>query len=221
MESRRASVRLTHRTGSLSTALPRRYSRTKSRICFGSCNVERCLKNPELLSRLLDQKLIDLDKEKQNFYEKYYDVTIVTARNLMLNHCGIGQTWNPRIQDIRRPTNHSGLRFDVTQMKASAVPPNLSRVLEAKTESQKYEIQSLRRDLQSTQDSLNSWAGQEDGVSKACPKQAAAVLRGSRTCEACKHLSEGVAPQGTEGRQIVLPWYHQVGVVKQKTSSEM
>ena len=41
-------------------------------------------------------------------------------------------------------------------MKASAVPSTLSGDLEAKTETQKYEIQNIQRDLQSTQDSLNS-----------------------------------------------------------------
>ena len=43
------------------------------------------------------------------------------------------------------------------KLKASTVPPNLSRDLEAEIQSQKTEIQSLQRDLQSTQDSLNSW----------------------------------------------------------------
>ena len=44
------------------------------------------------------------------------------------------------------------------QWKASAVPPNLTRDLEAKIQSQKTEIHSLQRDLQSTQDSQNSWS---------------------------------------------------------------
>ena len=39
----------------------------------------------------------------------------------------------------------------------SLVPPNLTRNLEAKIQSQKYEIQSLQKDLHTTQDSLNSW----------------------------------------------------------------
>ena len=43
------------------------------------------------------------------------------------------------------------------QMQESAVPPNLTRDLEAKIESQKHEIQSLQRKLQSTQGSLDSW----------------------------------------------------------------
>ena len=40
------------------------------------------------------------------------------------------------------------------QVKASAVLPNLNRDLEAQIESQKTEMSSLRRDLDSTQDSL-------------------------------------------------------------------
>ena len=50
------------------------------------------------------------------------------------------------------------LRSEVMQMQASAVSPNPTRDLEAKIQSQKkYEIQSLPRDLQKTQDSLKSW----------------------------------------------------------------
>ena len=33
-------------------------------------NIERCLKNLELLNEPLNKKLIDFDKEKQNFYDK-------------------------------------------------------------------------------------------------------------------------------------------------------
>ena len=43
----------------------------------------------------------------------------------------------------------------VIQLKASAMPPKLTRNLDAKIGSQKYEIQALQRDLQTTQDSLN------------------------------------------------------------------
>ena len=44
------------------------------------------------------------------------------------------------------------------QLRASALPPNLSRNLEAKIAGQKkYEIQTPQRDLQTTRDSLNSW----------------------------------------------------------------
>ena len=41
------------------------------------------------------------------------------------------------------------------QERASAVPPNLTRDLEAKIESQKYDIQSLQKYQKTTQDSLN------------------------------------------------------------------
>ena len=49
------------------------------------------------------------------------------------------------------------LRSEVTQLKASAVPPNLTRNLEAKIESQRFEISGLQRGLQTTQYSLNRW----------------------------------------------------------------
>ena len=43
------------------------------------------------------------------------------------------------------------------QLRASALPPNLTRNLEAKIDGQTYEIQTPQRDLQTTRDSLNSW----------------------------------------------------------------
>ena len=58
-----------------------------------------------------------------------------------------------------RPANRSRFsRSKVVQLTASAVPPNLTRNLEAKSESQKYQIQSLQRDPQTSQDSLHNWA---------------------------------------------------------------
>ena len=49
-------------------------------------------------------------------------------------------------------------RSEVVLMRASAVPPNITRNLEARFESQKYEIQSLPRDLRTTQVSPSRWA---------------------------------------------------------------
>ena len=40
---------------------------------------------------------------------------------------------------------------EVMQMEASVVPPNLTRNLGAKILSEKYEVRSLQRDLQTTQ----------------------------------------------------------------------
>ena len=89
------------------------------------------MRNLELLNQQLDQKLIDFDKEKLNVHEKY-DVTKMTEQKLRLNYKGIGQTWNftnpghqkasykfkesdksgiSRIQDIRRPANHSRIKL--------------------------------------------------------------------------------------------------------------
>ena len=49
------------------------------------------------------------------------------------------------------------LRSEVVQLDALAVLPTFTGDLEAKTGSQQTEVQSPRRDLQSTQDSLNRW----------------------------------------------------------------
>ena len=65
-----------------------------------------------------------------------------------------------RIQDIRRPAKTSRIVQRSLQMKASAMPPNLSRDIESAIESQKTEIQSPPRDPQSTQDSEQSEWGQ-------------------------------------------------------------
>ena len=55
--------------------------------------------------------------------------------------------------------------------------------------------------------------GQEDGVSKACPKQAAADSRGSRTCVCANTFYLWVwHTQGREGWINILPWYRLVGV---------
>ena len=49
------------------------------------------------------------------------------------------------------------LRSEIVQLQASAVPLDLTRDLEAEIESQKTEVQSLPRDSEPTQDSLNNW----------------------------------------------------------------
>ena len=54
--------------------------------------------------------------------------------------------------------------------------------------------------------------GQGDGIHKACPKQAAADPRGSRTCVCANTCLGRVAQAGEEGRINVLPWYRLVGV---------
>ena len=43
--------------------------------------MERCLKNIELIRRLLDQKKIDFNEERKNSFEQY-DVKIMNEQNL-------------------------------------------------------------------------------------------------------------------------------------------
>ena len=57
-------------------------------------NFERCSKNLKLPNRLEDQKLIDLNEEMMNFYEKH-DNTTMTQHMLRLFCSGSGQTWRP------------------------------------------------------------------------------------------------------------------------------
>ena len=70
----------------------------------------------------------------------------MTEQIMMLKFEGIGQTWDLMIQEIRK-------------LETSAVPPTLTRDLEAKIESQKTEVRSFQRDLQSTHDLVNNWDG--------------------------------------------------------------
>ena len=154
---------LMYRNESSCTTFGRRFATTKSGICWttaaldrigsGNSAILRDVWSLELFNQPLDQKLIDFDKEKQNFYEKY-DVTSMTEQNLMLYRT------NQESHESRTPEGLqliSEVRREVMQLKALAVPPNFSRNLEAKIESHKTEIQSVQWDPHSTQDSLNSW----------------------------------------------------------------
>ena len=89
--------------------------------------------------------------------ENQNDVTITREQHLMLHHEGIGH--NPESLESRTTEDQHivrELRSEVWQMRASAVAPNLTRDLGAMIGSQKYERQSLPRDLQTTHDSMNS-----------------------------------------------------------------
>ena len=154
---------LMYRNESSCTTFGRRFATTKSGICWttaaldrigsGNSAILRDVWSLELFNQPLDQKLIDFDKEKQNFYEKY-DVTSMTEQNLMLYRT------DQESHESRTPEGLqmiSEVRREVMQLKALAVPPNFSRNLEAKIESHKTEIQSVQWDPHSTQDSLNSW----------------------------------------------------------------
>ena len=89
--------------------------------------------------------------------EKQNDVTITREQHLMLHHGGIGQTQNPS-NPGKQKTSKSCANYAAKfgTWRASAVAPNLTRDLGAMIGSQKYERQSLPRDLQTTQDSMNS-----------------------------------------------------------------
>ena len=87
------------------------------------------MKNLELKNEPLDQKLIDFDPEKQNFYEKY-NVTI-WGSIIKESFKSLSRTQDTEGQPVIRE-----LRSDVVHMKASAAPPNLTRDLEATIESQ-------------------------------------------------------------------------------------
>ena len=84
-------------------------------------NIEKCLKNLELISQPLDQ----------NFYEKY-DSKITPEQDLML-YCN----WNRTDLESRKSRTSEGqqiirdLRSEVMQLKASTIPPNLTRNFEA------------------------------------------------------------------------------------------
>ena len=109
-------------------------------------NLERCWKNLESLNQPLDQKLIDFDEENKNSNEKY-DATTMTERNSMLlfRDRSNFESHESRTSDGQQLVRE--LLSEVVHLRASAVPSNLTRDLEAKTENQKTQIQSLKRDL--------------------------------------------------------------------------
>ena len=74
----------------------------------------------------------------------------MTEQNLVFYYLEADTLGILRVQDIKRPANRG-------QLRASVVPPNPSRNLEAKIGSQRYETQSIQNDPQTTRDSLNSW----------------------------------------------------------------
>ena len=150
METRRASIQRTSRTVSSGTALGRRRATTniqKMLDCLGTCqnwfrkhsNIERCSKTVEPLKQPLDQKI---DRLRHREAE-------------LLQHVRRHNDDGAKV-DAPRPRNRTNLEphesrtfrrpascWRITQRscaieKASAVPPNLSRNLEAKVVSHKY-----------------------------------------------------------------------------------
>ena len=78
-----------------------------------------------MLSQPLDQKLLDFDEEKKNYCEKY-DVTIMV------------ESHDSRTSEGQQLVCE--LRGEIMQLKASALPPNLTRDLEAKIENQRTDV---------------------------------------------------------------------------------
>ena len=102
------------------------------------------------------------------------------------------------------------LSSEILNLKASAVPPNLTRYLEAKTESQNYEIQSLQRDLQTTQDSLISWDEVNiNSIQGVCGEESVATWTSSVssiTERAISHLPQaGCDAQLFQQREHAMP----------------
>ena len=90
------------------------------------------------------------------------------------------------------------------------MPPNRTRDLEAKIERLKYEIQSLQRDLQSTQDSLDSWYEVNlNSIQGVCVDESVAttVSSASRITElAISHLPQaGGDPERFPQRDNLMP----------------
>ena len=127
------------------------------------------MKNPELVNEPLDQKLIDIDEEKKNSHEKY-DVTIMTEQ--FFEALSLRNRTNLDSDESRTSESHQEFhefRSEQKQMQVPAVPPNLIRYLKAKIETRKTGIQSLRGDLQSMQDVLNSCDEANLNPIQVCP----------------------------------------------------
>ena len=101
LETKRATIQITHWTHTLSTTPWRRYATSESIIRLTTSalnkigwhgNIEKCLTNLELLIQPLDPKLNDFNEDKNNFYDNN-DATTATEQMLMLQSQRIGQIW--------------------------------------------------------------------------------------------------------------------------------
>ena len=104
-------------------------------------------KNLELFNQPLDQKLINFKEEKKNFHVRY-NVTTMTKQILRIKL--LRNRADLESHDIRRRPMSSR---STQRNYASAVPPDLTKDLEAKIEKQNIEIQYSQADLEATRDS--------------------------------------------------------------------
>ena len=109
------------------------------RICSENSKLERCLKNHEMLNQPLDLKVDRLrhreaellrEVRRHNNDRATFDAPSSRNRTNMESH----ESRTSEDKEIIRE-----LRSEVAQMRASAVPPSLTRDLEAMIGSQKYE----------------------------------------------------------------------------------
>ena len=125
-------------------------------------NIEKCLKNLELLSGLLDQKLIDFDEERINSYEKYdvkkYEKAKVEAQ-LFRNRADLE---SPKSGISEGEHLIRELHSEIAQcMQKLAVSHSRLKVWDgsprAPTESPEAETKSPPRDLEPAQSPTTSW----------------------------------------------------------------
>ena len=134
-------------------------------------NIERCMKDLELLNRLLDQKLIDSDEVRKNSWDKY-DVkknerAQVEAQIQIFRNRTDLESPKPRTSEGHQLICE--LHSEILHLQASAVQPDPTpdfviqdvrfgvRLQEAMIGSQKANIKSPQKDSEATQDSLNNW----------------------------------------------------------------
>ena len=112
---------------------------------------------------------IDRLRRRENSCEKY-DVKNNERANSGVNCSGIGQTWSLKNPGHQKDSNKfASCTAKLCNLQKSAVQSDITRSFviqdlifgmnrqEAAIESQKPEIKSRQRDLQATQDSLNTW----------------------------------------------------------------
>ena len=163
METRRGSTWLTNRTESSSTTRARRFATTKSRRCWTTSALDRIgSETLQYRERFEDSRAAQsaagpqIDRRRRREEELQREVRRLDNDRAKIQTLLSGNRTNlesheprtsERLQLIRE------FRSEVTQLKASAVPPDLTRDLETKIESQKTEIQRATVNTES----LNSW----------------------------------------------------------------
>ena len=159
-------TRFTCRPQSSSTTLGRQYATAKSRTCWTTSALDRIVRCTQPYREMFEESRAahsatgpEIDRIRRREEELLREVRshkndrAIFWGSIILESDRLGVWQNPGHQK----TSSSFASYAAKLCNCENQPPNFARDLKAEIESQKTEIQSLQRDLESTQDSLNKW----------------------------------------------------------------